>query len=147
MLTALSHQFRRQVSLISEMKSTCPKVSDFRWISMASVTTWLVSNRARVLKRLDAQKPLCTPDIVWWVFLHALQAFARESKAAFISASFEPLSQSSVPASTSWSKLIVEWWVYKDHYHLRRYVILKVAGRSSLLTRVSDLPLRGWGSG
>jgi hypothetical protein len=85
MLTALINHFRRQVNLISEMKTTCPKVSDVRWISMDSVSTWLVSNRARVLQHLDAKKPSCTPNIVWWVFLHALQAFARESKAAFVS--------------------------------------------------------------
>jgi hypothetical protein len=38
-----------------------------------------------VLKHLDAKQPFRTPNIVWWVFLHALQAFARESKAAFVS--------------------------------------------------------------
>jgi hypothetical protein len=33
-MTALIGHLRRQVNLISEMKSTCPKVSDVRWISM-----------------------------------------------------------------------------------------------------------------
>jgi hypothetical protein len=43
MLTALVNHFRHQVNLISEMKTTCPKVSDVRWISIDSVSTWLVA--------------------------------------------------------------------------------------------------------
>jgi hypothetical protein len=85
MLMAHIIHFRRQGKPITEIKTTYPKVSDVRWISMDSVSTWLVRYRARVLKHLDAKQPFRTPNIVWWVFLHALQAFARESKAAFVS--------------------------------------------------------------
>jgi hypothetical protein len=84
-LTALIGHLRRQVNLISDMKSTCPKVSDVRWISMDSVWTWLVNNRARVLRHLDTKKPSCTPNIIWWIFLHAMQSLCRESKATFVS--------------------------------------------------------------
>jgi hypothetical protein len=38
-LTALIGHLRRQVNLISNMKSTCPKVSGVCWISVDSVST------------------------------------------------------------------------------------------------------------
>jgi hypothetical protein len=75
-LTALIGHLRRQVNLNPNMKSTCPKVSDVRWISMDSVSTWLVNNRARVLRHLGAKKPSCAPNVVWWNFLRAMQTKA-----------------------------------------------------------------------
>ena len=84
-LTALIGHLRRQANLIAEMRSTCPKLSDVRWVSMDSTATWMVEKRARVRRHLDEKKPACAPGIVWWIYLHAMQAFAREAKAAFIS--------------------------------------------------------------
>ncbi|KAH6566146.1 hypothetical protein BASA60_009601 [Batrachochytrium salamandrivorans] len=43
-LTALIGHLRRQQTLISAMRSTCPKVADTRWISMESCTNWLTSH-------------------------------------------------------------------------------------------------------
>ena len=84
-LTALIGHLRRQANLIADMRSTCPKVADTRWVSMHSVTTWLVDHRARVQRHLTEKQPDCAPDKVWWIFLHALQAFAGEAKVAFTS--------------------------------------------------------------
>ena len=64
-------------------------MSDVRWISIDSVSTWLDSNRAGVL---SAEAPGQKEAILFsercmsgGFFLHALQAFARESKAVFVS--------------------------------------------------------------
>lgn len=84
-LTTLIGHLRRQANLISEMRSTCPKVSDVRWISMFSSTQWLVENRRRIQQHLDQKKPAWAPSKVWWIFLHGLNAFAAEAKAVFIS--------------------------------------------------------------
>lgn len=84
-LTGLIGHLRRQANLISEMRSTCPKVADTRWISMYSTTHWLVQNRDRVQRHLDDKKPNCAPDKVWWIFLHAMHAFADESRKVFTS--------------------------------------------------------------
>ncbi|KAH6578257.1 hypothetical protein BASA61_003987 [Batrachochytrium salamandrivorans] len=43
-LTALIGHLRKQQTLISAMRSTCPKVADTRWISMESCTNWLTSH-------------------------------------------------------------------------------------------------------
>jgi hypothetical protein len=43
-----------------------------------------LNHRARALRHLGAKEPSCARG-VWWIFLHAMQAFARDSKAAFVS--------------------------------------------------------------
>lgn len=84
-LTALIGHLRRQQNLVAEMRSTCPKVTDTRWISMSSSTRWLVSNRVRVQQHLDNKRPACTPTPMWWTFLHFISAFAEEARAVFVS--------------------------------------------------------------
>lgn len=84
-LVALIGYLRRQFNLIAEMRSTCPKVADTRWMSMFGTTKWLVQNRVRIQQHLNSKKPACTPDTLWWIFLHAIQAFASESKIVFTS--------------------------------------------------------------
>jgi hypothetical protein len=84
-LTALIGHLRRQQSLIGEMRSTCPKVADTRWALMATTTSWLYAKRHRVLKHLDKKKPGCAPTKTWWVFMHAVNAFAVEAHAVLSS--------------------------------------------------------------
>ena len=60
-------------------------VGDTRWISMHSTTKWLVQHRLCVTEYLKDKTPLCAPDALWWIFLHAIQLFAFESKIVFIS--------------------------------------------------------------
>jgi len=82
-LTALIGHLRQQQSLIGEMQSTCPKVADTRWVSMFLSTKWLCIKRHRLLLHLDERKPACAPTKLWWVFLHAVNAFATEADLVF----------------------------------------------------------------
>lgn len=84
-LTGLIGHLRHHANLIANMRSTCSKITEVRWVSMDSKAAWLVNNHARVQRHLDGKNPACMFEKVWWVFLHALQAFAREAKATFVS--------------------------------------------------------------
>lgn len=84
-LTALIGYLRRQQNLITEMRSTCPKVATTRWISMYSTASWLIKHRERIMQYLDDKRPPCSPDASWWIFLHAVAVFSSESKIVFTS--------------------------------------------------------------
>lgn len=84
-LTALIGHLRRQQNLIAEMRSTCPKVADTRWLSMFSVTKWLASNIRKVQEHLERKNPACKPTSSWWIFLFAINALAKESSFVFTS--------------------------------------------------------------
>ena len=84
-LTNLIGHLRRQANFISEMRSTCLKVSDVFWISMLSSKNWLVEHRSRAQHQLDQKKPGWVPSKVWWIYLHAMNDFAAEANAVFIS--------------------------------------------------------------
>jgi hypothetical protein len=84
-LTYLIGYLGCQQNLITEIQSTCPKVADTWWISMHSTTKWLVQHCMNVTKYLNDKTPLCTPNTLWWIFLHAIHGFAFESKILFIS--------------------------------------------------------------
>jgi hypothetical protein len=82
-LTALIGHLWQQQTLIAEMQSTCPKVADTCWASMYIATSWLCSKRLRILQRLDEKRPSCAPEKSWWIFLHAVNAFAMEAHNVF----------------------------------------------------------------
>ena len=82
-LTALIGHLRRQQTLISNMRTTCPKVADTRWISMATCSSWLTNNIVAVQQHLLQKNPSCAPPITWWIFLFAVNAVALEAKAVF----------------------------------------------------------------
>jgi dipeptidase len=84
-LTAFIGHLRHQQNLISEMRSTCPKVADTCWLSMSSSTTWLCTRRHRIMQHLAERQPNCNPTKTWWIFLHAVSAFATEAKTVFVS--------------------------------------------------------------
>ena len=52
---------------------------------MHSITKWLVQHCLHVTEYLKENTPLCAPDTLWWIFLHAIQLFAFDSKIVFIS--------------------------------------------------------------
>jgi hypothetical protein len=52
-LTALVFYLRRQFDLISEMKATCSKFLDTRWLSMKNLPTFLEKFRVRICEYLD----------------------------------------------------------------------------------------------
>ncbi|RLN52538.1 hypothetical protein BBJ28_00023408 [Nothophytophthora sp. Chile5] len=84
-LKSLIGYLRRQQNLITEMRTTCPKVADTRWLSMYQVTKWLCSNGFRVREYLVQTAAPCSPNTVWWVFLYALREISREANAVFVS--------------------------------------------------------------
>ncbi|KAI8895523.1 hypothetical protein BC833DRAFT_567403 [Globomyces pollinis-pini] len=83
-LTTLIGHLRRQQTLISKMRSTCPKVADTRWISMASCSSWLTDNIVLIQQHLIEKNPSSTPTIIWWIFLFAVNALAKKAKSVFI---------------------------------------------------------------
>ena len=84
-LTALIGYLRRQQNLVTEMRATCPKVANTRWLSMGKVSRWLCGNRVRVRQYLDEKQPACSPPLIWWMFLFALNAFVEEANSVFVS--------------------------------------------------------------
>ncbi len=52
-LTGLIGYLRRQQNLISDVKYTCPKVADTRWLSLGRVSKWLLTNYIPVTDYLE----------------------------------------------------------------------------------------------
>lgn len=84
-LTALIGYLRRQQNLISDMKSKCPKVASTRWLSMFKVADWLCRHGFEVRTYVEDRGMEGKPNLVWWIFLHALREVAREANAVFVS--------------------------------------------------------------
>ena len=84
-LTGVIGHLRRQQNLITEMRSTCPKVGDTRWVSMDDASGWLTKHVVVLTAHFDAKRPRCTPDKLWWLFLFVIRAFAQESMLVFVS--------------------------------------------------------------
>lgn len=84
-LTGLIGHLRRQQNLVTEMRTTCPKVAETRWLSMSSVAEWLTKHHVRVKQHLDEKKPPCAPSKKWWIFMFAVHAFSLEASAVFTS--------------------------------------------------------------
>ena len=80
-LTALIGHLRRQQNLISNMRTTCPKLADTSWMSMAICTSWLTNNVVAFQQILLEKNARCSPPITWWIFLFAVHAVALEAKA------------------------------------------------------------------
>jgi hypothetical protein len=62
------------------MRSTCHKVADTGWIPMHSTTKWLGQHCLNVAEYLNDKTPLCAPNILRWIVLHAILVFVFESK-------------------------------------------------------------------
>lgn len=61
------------------------KVANTRCLSMFGVADWLCRHGDQVRKHLKVTKPPCDPYAVWWIFLIALRAVAKEANAVFVS--------------------------------------------------------------
>lgn len=69
---------RQQQTLIAEMQSTCPKLTN-RWIVMGDVCNWLLQHRVRLLQfaRENSKVPTVvanTPPHYWWTVVAAIGA-------------------------------------------------------------------------
>ena len=82
-LTTVIGYLRRQQNLIKDMKTTCPKLADTRWESMATVSRWFMSNRVDVRGHMDQKNPQCKPSPKWWIYIMVLVPFAERAKITF----------------------------------------------------------------
>lgn len=69
----LTGHLRRQKNLIRNMKATCPRFIDSRWLSMGKLLNWLIVKRRDLQVHFDAKKPACEPSSDWWIIVFALQ--------------------------------------------------------------------------
>ena len=60
-LMALVGYFRRQLNLVEEMNSRCPRVALTRWLSMSKVMRWFRKHRLRLERYLELKKPAFRP--------------------------------------------------------------------------------------
>lgn len=84
-LTGLIEHLRCQQNLVAQMRSTCPKVGDPRWVSMDTAASWMKKHIIVLTAHFDAKKPRCTLDKLWWLFLLVTQAFVQKSMPVFVS--------------------------------------------------------------
>ncbi|RLN26610.1 hypothetical protein BBJ28_00017547 [Nothophytophthora sp. Chile5] len=76
-LMGLTGHLRRQRTLILEMQGdTCPKFIDGSWQSVVKAMRWLVTNRTRVIQHLEARRPVCTPNLEWWITVIVVTSIA-----------------------------------------------------------------------
>lgn len=83
-LAALIGYLRRQQNLIAGMKSTCPKVTTTRWLSMIKAMSWFKKHRIAIQAYLNEKLPLCRPFASWSVLMSAVHSFAQEPSLVFM---------------------------------------------------------------
>jgi dipeptidase len=84
-LTAAIGHLRRQQSLITRMRTTCPKEADTRWMSMFKCTSWFTTNIITIQEHFKTKMPApnIIPDRAWWVFLFAVNSLTQEANTVF----------------------------------------------------------------
>lgn len=82
--TTLIGHLRRQQNLIAKMLFTCTKVSYDCWISIFSITEWIVFNLVHVQLHLNKRRPAGSPTPIRWTFFHFVCAFAGKTRALFV---------------------------------------------------------------
>jgi hypothetical protein len=90
-LAALIGYLRRQINLVNEMESKCPKVAMTLWLSLGKVLPWFAKHRARVILYLDEKNPDCKPTVSWWISLHAQSCATDEINTLFMNLQHESL--------------------------------------------------------
>ena len=68
---------RRQVNLISEMQSKCPRFVNTRWLSMEKFLSWLILNRPCLTCHFDEKRPSCSPTKSFWIMAYVLKGFVQ----------------------------------------------------------------------
>ncbi|KAI2502579.1 hypothetical protein MHU86_11844 [Fragilaria crotonensis] len=82
-MTAFISHLTRQLNLIADMKTTCPRIVN-RWLSTAKVTKWFKIHRAQLLQHIESKHPASAPPRLWWVSLMAMQHFTHRTSVAFL---------------------------------------------------------------
>jgi hypothetical protein len=90
-LTALIGYLRRQINLVKEMGSKCPKAAMTRWLALGKVLLWFAKHCARVMFYLEEKNPDCKRTVSWWISLHALSCATDEINIRFMYLQYESL--------------------------------------------------------
>jgi branched-subunit amino acid transport protein len=81
-LTGFITHLTRQLNLIAEMKTTCPRVVN-RWLSTEKVILWFKLHRPQLLAHIEAKQPASAPPRLWWVALLAMHHFTTRTAITF----------------------------------------------------------------
>ncbi|KAI2506193.1 hypothetical protein MHU86_8228 [Fragilaria crotonensis] len=77
-LTGFITHLTRQLNLIAEMQTTCPRVVN-RWLSTEKVISWFKLHRPQLLAHIEAKQPASAPPRLWWVTLLAMHHFTTRT--------------------------------------------------------------------
>jgi branched-subunit amino acid transport protein len=81
-LTGFITCLTRQLNLIAEMQTTCPRVVN-RWLSTEKVISWFKLHRPQLLAHIEAKRPASAPPRLWWVALLAMHHFTTRTAITF----------------------------------------------------------------
>ena len=75
--TTLISFLRRQYNLHTTMGTTCPALSDTRWLSMEGFSTWILKHRVVVMNYLaEKNREAITPSRSWWITMSVVHSVA-----------------------------------------------------------------------
>jgi hypothetical protein len=72
----------RQLNLIADMKTTCPRVIN-RWLSTEKVIKWFKIHWPQLLAHIEFKQPPSAPPHLWWVSLLAMHHFTSRTAITF----------------------------------------------------------------
>ena len=73
----ITGHLRRQVNLISEMQSKCPRFVNTCWLSMEQFLSWLILNRPCLTQHFDEKRPSCSPTKSFLIMAYVLKGFVQ----------------------------------------------------------------------
>lgn len=154
---------RKQDTLISELKSLCPKVaSSTSWLSVERALRWIKTYRLRILQHLDDKKPACSPEMSWWVMAMAVYEFTHTASKTYnrirglttliaqqtvhlseLMQSLNRLSGCNGPVTDEELNLVNEWDGIKENKHVVQKSVIRnfLSGLGSFVhISMSELP-------
>jgi len=81
-MTGFITHLTRQLNLIANMKTTCPRVVN-RWLSTEKVIKWFKIHRPQLLAHVEFKQPPSAPPRLWWVSLLAMHHFTSRTAITF----------------------------------------------------------------
>jgi hypothetical protein len=81
-MTSFIVHLTRQLHLIADMKTTCPRVVN-RWLATEKVIMWSKIYRPQLLAHIESMQPPSAPPRIWWVSLIAMHHFTSRTARTF----------------------------------------------------------------
>ena len=72
-IQGITGHLRRQKNLIAEMRATCPRFINTRWLSMGRLLNWIYDKRRDFLAHFEYKNPPCRPAKEWWIEMYAVK--------------------------------------------------------------------------